>query len=72
MNNEEQKAHEGCFCHGAGPRVSNAFRSCWSEATKDHFRTSRVEFWKGLRTLIDEHIERMSRTQKKGSTVPVE
>jgi hypothetical protein len=70
--NEEQKAHEGCFCSGAGPRVSSAFRSCWSEATKDHFRTSRVEFWKGLRSLIDEHIERMSRAQKKGSTVPVE
>ena len=70
--NEEQKAHEGCFCHGAGPRVSNAFRSCWSEATKDHFRTSRVEFWKGLRSLIDEHIERMSRMQKEGLTVPVE
>jgi hypothetical protein len=70
--NEEQKAHDGCFCCGAGPRVSNAFRNCWSEATKDHFRTSRVEFWKGLRSLIDEHIERMSRTQKKGSTVPVE
>jgi len=70
--NEEQKAHEGCFCHGAGPRVSDAFRSCWSEATKDHFRTSRVEFWKGLRSLIDERIERMTRAQKKGSTVPVE
>jgi len=48
------------------------FRSCWSEATKDHFRTSRVEFWKGLRSLIDEHIERMSRQQQKGSSVPVE
>ena len=70
--NEQQKAEGGCFCCGAGPRVSNAFRNCWSEATKDHFRTSRVEFWKGLRSLIDEHIERMSRTQQKGSTVPVD
>jgi hypothetical protein len=70
--NEQQKAHEGCFCHGAGPRVSNVFRNCWSEATKDHFRTSRMEFWKGLRSLIDEHIERMSHSPKKGSTVPVE
>jgi len=70
--NEQQKAHEGCFCHGAGPRVSNMFRNCWSEATKDHFHTSRVEFWKGLRSLIDEHIERMSHAPKKGSTVPVE
>jgi hypothetical protein len=70
--NENQKTSEGCFCHGAGPRVSNMFRTCWSEATRDHFHTSRVEFWKGLRSLIDEHIERMSRTKQKGSTVPVE
>ena len=69
--NEEQRTG-GCFCHGAGPRVSDMFRSCWSEATKDHFRTSRVEFWKGLRSLIDEHIERMSRHQQKGSSVPVD
>jgi hypothetical protein len=70
--NEEQKTSEGCFCCGAGPRVSNMFRTCWSEATKDHFHTSRVEFWKGLRSLIDEHIARMSREKQKGSTVPVE
>ena len=50
--NEEQRADGGCFCHGAGPRVSNMFRNCWSEASKDHFRTSRVEFWKGLRSEI--------------------
>ena len=70
--NEQHKADGDCFCCGAGPRVSNMFRSCWSEATKDHFRSSRVEFWKGLRSLIDEHIERMSHTQKKGSTIPVD
>jgi len=70
--NEQQKTDGGCFCGGAGPRFSDAFRHCWSEATRDHFHTSRVEFWKGLRSLIDEHIERMSRAQKKGSTVPVE
>ena len=69
---EQQKEDGGCFCHGAGPRVSNVFRHCWSEATKEHFHTSRVEFWKGLRSLIDEHIERMTRAQRKGSTVPVE
>ena len=70
--NEEHKTSEGCFCCGAGPRVSDMFRNCWSEATKDHFRTSRVEFWKGMRSLIDEHIARMSSTKQKGSTVPVD
>ena len=52
--------------------MSDAFRTCFSQATKDHFRTSRVEFWKGLRSLIDEHIERMSRSQQKGTSVPVD
>ena len=70
--NEQQRPSEGCFCGGAGPRVSDDFRSCFSQATKDHFRTSRVEFWKGLRSLIDEHIERMSRSQQKGTSVPVD
>ena len=69
---EEQQRTEGCFCGGAGPRVSDMFRSCLSDATRDHFRTSRVEFWKGMRSLIDEHIERMSRSQQKGTSVPVD
>jgi hypothetical protein len=68
----EETKHEGCFCCGAGPRVSQLFRTCWSEATRDHFRTSRVEFWKGVRSLVDEHIDRLSRPHQKGSTVPVE
>ena len=69
--NEQTKA-DGCFCCGAGPRVSNMFRACWSEATREHFRTSRVEFWKGVRSLIDERIERLSRQHNKGTTVPVD
>ena len=68
----EERKSEGCFCGGAGPRVSDAFRNCWSEGTKEHFRASRMDFWKGLRSLVDEHIERMSRSQQKGSTVPVD
>ena len=70
--NEEQKTDEGCFCGGAGPRVSNMFRDCWSDATRNHFHTSRVEFWKGVRTLVDEHIDRISRQKRRGSTVTVE
>jgi len=70
--NEEQKTGDGCFCRGAGPRISDFFRAGCSEATRDHFHTSRVEFWKGVRTLVDEHIDRISRPKQKGSTVPVE
>jgi hypothetical protein len=64
--------HEGpgCFfCSTAIPVMGKI----WSEATRDHFRTSRVEFLKGLRSLIDERIEHLSRNEEhKGTKVTVE
>ena len=44
----------------------------WSEATSDHFRNSRIEFLKGLRSLIDDRISRLSRNEAKGTRVVVE
>jgi hypothetical protein len=44
----------------------------WSEATRGHFRASRVEFLKGIRSLIDDRIERLSREEAKGAHVTVE
>jgi len=43
-----------------------------SESTRDHFRNSRVEFLKGLRSLLDERIQHMSRAESKGTKVTVE
>lgn len=45
-----------------------------SEEVQTHFRNARLEFLKGLRTLIDERIERVSRAQNanKGATISVE
>ena len=37
------------------------FERCWSDMTKDHFRTSRIEFLKGIRSLIDDRISHLSR-----------
>jgi hypothetical protein len=62
----------GCFCLGAGPQMSEMVRHCISESAIDHFRNSRVEFLKGLRSLIDSRIEHLSRAHQKGTTVPVE
>ena len=63
-------AHSGgCFfCDTAMP----VLESLVSESTRDHFRNSRVEFLKGLRGLLDERIERMSRAETKGTKVTVE
>jgi hypothetical protein len=45
----------------------------WSEATHNHFRNSRIEFLKGVRSLIDDRIAHLSRHQeRKGTHVTVE
>lgn len=66
-------ARPGCFfCTVAGPQFSAIFERMWPEATQDHFRNSRIEFLKGIRSLLDDRIERLSRQEQKGTHVPVE
>ena len=67
---QQPHAHQpGCFiCTTAIPLMERM----WSEATRDHFRNSRVEFLKGLRSLIDDRIAHLSREEAKGTKVTVE
>jgi hypothetical protein len=59
----------GCFvCTTAIPLLERM----WSDATKDHFRNSRIEFLKGIRSLLDDRIARLSRDEQKGARVTVE
>ena len=59
----------GCFfCTTAMPMLENLV----SEGTRDHFRNSRVEFLKGLRSLLDERIAHLGREESKGTHVTVE
>jgi hypothetical protein len=60
----------GCFiCTTAIPMLERL----WSEATQDHFRNSRIEFLKGIRSLIDDRIAHLSRQpERKGTHVTVE
>ena len=45
----------------------------WQDVLYDHFRNSRVEFLKGLRSLLDSRIEHLSRaSEQKGTHVTVE
>jgi len=65
----EHRHAPGCFfCTTAIPVVERL----WSDATRDHFRNSRVEFLKGIRSLIDDRIAHLSREQTKGTHVTVE
>jgi hypothetical protein len=60
----------GCLlCSMALPLLEG----CFPEATRDHFRASRVEFLKGLRSLLDARIAHLSKEMEaKGTHVTVE
>jgi hypothetical protein len=65
---EKTAPHAGCIFCATIPMLERM----WSDATKDHFRNSRVEFLKGIRSLIDYRIEHLSRPERKGTHVTVE
>jgi hypothetical protein len=59
----------GCFiCEDVVP----ALRNFWSDATRNHFRNSRIEFLKGVRSILDDRIARLARNEAKGTRVTVE
>ncbi len=67
----EQHTHQhGCFyCCTAKPIL----QQLWSDATRGHFRESRIEFLKGIRSLIDDRINHLSKhAESKGTHVTVE
>jgi hypothetical protein len=56
-----------------GSEIRNLFRGLEpSEEVVQHFRNSRVEFLKGIRQIIDNRIERVSRAGDRGTKVTVE
>ena len=72
MEDKTTTAHSpapGCFfCGVAAP----FFENLWPEASRDHFRNSRIEFLKGIRSIIDGRIAHLAREEKKGTHVTVE
>ncbi len=63
----------GCFfCEVAGPQLSALFDRCWPEPTQEHFRNARIEVLKGIRSMLDARIERLSQHPAKGTKVTVE
>jgi hypothetical protein len=62
-----------CLCCEAHDALGRLFRDCGpSEQVREHFRQSRIEFLKGVRSLLDQRIERLGRTGQKGTRVVVE
>jgi hypothetical protein len=69
MEEKSAPASSGCFfCTTAMPLLERY----WTETTQDHFRNSRIEFLKGLRSLIDSRIAHLTREESKGTHVVVE
>ena len=68
-NNASHVHGPGCFFCGTAMPL---FGRMWNDATRNHFRNSRVEFLKGIRSLIDQRIEHLSREDTKGEHVTVE
>jgi hypothetical protein len=64
-----QGTARGCFvCNVALPFLEHL----WPAEAGDHFRASRVEFLKGIRSLIDDRIAHLSTQEHKGTRVTVE
>ncbi len=58
----------GCFFCAVLPMLERR----WSEASRGHFTNARIEFLKGVRSLIDDRIARLSAQERKGTHVTVE
>jgi hypothetical protein len=69
---EKTEAPRACFCAGAGPHLTELAAECLPASAREHFRASRIEFLKGIRTLIDERISSLSRETAKGASIAVE
>jgi hypothetical protein len=74
MEEKETHAHApGCFfCSVAVPQIEAFIDHLWPENTREHFRNARVEMLKGMRSMLDARIERLSKHGQKGTKVTVE
>jgi hypothetical protein len=70
---DEKQTRHGCFfCTVAGPQIEAMLDHLWPEETQKHFRAARVEALKGIRTLLDARIERLSKQTPTGTKITVE
>jgi len=66
----ERVYHERCLCREAIDTLRDFLGV--SPAVRDHLRSSRIEFLKAIRTVIDERIEHLARAEQRGTKVAVE
>jgi len=69
---QHQHAHGCFFCDVAAPQINAFLDHLWPQNTREHFHNARVEMLKGVRSILDAKIDRLSKHAQKGTTVPVE
>jgi hypothetical protein len=74
MEEKQTHAHApGCFfCSVAAPQIEALVDHVWPENTREHFRNARIEVLKGMRSMLDARIQRLSQHGQKGTKVTVE
>jgi hypothetical protein len=74
MEEKQTHAHApGCFfCSVAAPQIEAFIDHVWPDNTREHFRNARIEMLKGMRSMLDARIERLSKHAQKGTKVTVE
>jgi hypothetical protein len=74
MEEKQTTAHApGCvFCSVIAPQVQAFVDHLWPENTREHFRNARVEWLKGVRSILDAKIEHLSQHPQKGTKLTVE
>ncbi|MDE3168939.1 MAG: hypothetical protein KGL75_02255 [Acidobacteriota bacterium] len=66
----DQHAAGSCICHDVLDQIGKCFDV--SPTVRQHLMNSRVEFLKAIRAVIDQRIERLSASEKRGSRITVE
>ena len=74
MEEKQTAAHpEGClFCNIVAPQLDAIMDHIWPANTREHFRNARIEVLKGMRSMLDARIERLSQHESKGTKLTVE
>lgn len=67
-----QHAHGCFFCDVAAPQIEAFIDHVWPANTREHFRNARIEVLKGMRSMLDARIERLSKQSARGTKVTVE
>ena len=66
----ERVVYERCLCREAIDQVRDLLGI--SPTVREHLKSSRIEFLKAIRTVIDERIEHLSTPAERGTKVVVE